>query len=181
MSPPNWPVGRPMLHFLNWWLICEDPAHCRSYIQKQTEQDMESKLVNNTPPWSPDSCLWVPALTSHEAGPQTVSWNKLFPPLVVFGHGVVSQQQRPQVRHLHLEVGICRINLKPCLPETALSPGYGPLLPSPPSIMASLIPPTWGWQRDSVHIPSLWRARKEVFWALQATWPCSSHLPYSSS
>lgn len=28
IPPKDWPVGNPKAHFLDWWLMYEDPAHC---------------------------------------------------------------------------------------------------------------------------------------------------------
>jgi hypothetical protein len=45
--PPEWPGGKPAVHFLDWWLMWEGPAHCEwhhplaailSIIIKQAEQ-----------------------------------------------------------------------------------------------------------------------------------------------
>jgi len=98
IPPSNWPVDKPVVHFLDWWLMWESPAHwvqCHSCTGHYTvEQTTKSKLVNIIP-WPlfqfrlPGSSLeflsWLPGLLA-------IRWDQLFSPQAAFDHGVLSRQ-----------------------------------------------------------------------------------------
>lgn len=67
MLSSDWPAGS-VGHFLDWWVIWEDPAHCGmlvlSAIRKQTEQALESKPVSSTHPWP--LRWWLPLVMEYD-------------------------------------------------------------------------------------------------------------------
>lgn len=79
-----------------------------SALRNQAQQAKKSKPVGNTPSWPLHQLfplgfcfVWVPALTSlsGELWCGTVKWGKPFPSWVTFGHCVLSQPEKPQLRH----------------------------------------------------------------------------------
>lgn len=81
----EWPVSKPVEHFLDWWLMWGNKA-----------STIESRAVSSAPPWSPlrflppDGCpellLSFPSMLAYEV--EVVRGNKLFPPWATLGRGV---------------------------------------------------------------------------------------------
>lgn len=71
MTLADWPVGKPVVHFLNQWLMWEGLSHCRGcylwlvplgVIRKQAKQAMKNKSVSSTPAWPLHQLLpWLPS------------------------------------------------------------------------------------------------------------------------
>jgi hypothetical protein len=60
------------------------------YFIRKKEKRKEAKWAMGT---SQEIPLWP--LTSLDDGPETVKWNKPFPPQAAFGHDGLSQHQKP--------------------------------------------------------------------------------------
>lgn len=101
---PDGPVGKSVTYFLDRWLVWEGITYRgRSHLWnggpgcfmkagwvRHEGQSSKQHFHRVCASVSASRFLpWFCTLTSLDAEPQTVRWNKLFPSLVAFGHGVL--------------------------------------------------------------------------------------------
>lgn len=100
MSPLEWPgAAREGLFLINDWCVWSkpwtgDPRQCKKagWANHGEQACGQSSSVVFASVSTSRSLPWVPVLTSFVGGvwPESVSWNKPFPPKVSFGHGVLA-------------------------------------------------------------------------------------------
>ena len=87
MPPSDWPLDKPVGHFLDWWVMEKGSDHsCCTDLGQWFWSIQESKLepVRSIPPWSllqllplgscPEFLPWLPLMVV------CILWNKPFPP-----------------------------------------------------------------------------------------------------
>lgn len=106
--PPDWPVGRPVVHFLDWrsvWVDSITPGNMildgrRKQLNKPwgSSQETAPSMASTSFPASRfQPC--APALTSLCDGRWVVNWNIPFPPRVAFAQCVFISAVGKQLRH----------------------------------------------------------------------------------
>lgn len=111
----DWPIGKPEMQFLNYWLMWEvQVTVVLGALRKQAEQAMESKTVNSTSPrplhhFQPPGfySIWVPILfplVIDCCG--TTNRNKSFPPQVALVMVIYHRKESTTKHLLELQSGL---------------------------------------------------------------------------